>query len=137
MYVFLALLIIAVIMAIALIAAGSTDSLPEVYADRRYLELPAERSLRPADLQGVRLAVGFRGYRMDEVDHLLDRLAYELELRDIRIAELEESPDPADERDAEADDRADAVGRADGRADARGAGVSARAVTRPGGPPPA
>jgi DivIVA domain-containing protein len=100
-YFFLALVIIAVIIAIALIAAGSTDSLPEAYPDRRYLELPAERSLRPADLQGLRLAVGFRGYRMDEVDHLLDRLAYELELRDIRIAELE-SPGSADEGSADA-----------------------------------
>lgn len=96
MYFFLALVIIAVIIAIALIAAGSTDSLSEAYPDRRYLELPAERSLRPADLQGLRLAVGFRGYRMDEVDHLLDRLAYELDLRDIRIAELESS-DSADD----------------------------------------
>jgi DivIVA domain-containing protein len=100
-YFFLALVIIAVIIAIALIAAGSTDSLSEAYPDRRYLELPAERSLRPADLQGVRLGVGFRGYRMDEVDHLLDRLAYELELRDIRIAELESS-DSADEGSADA-----------------------------------
>ena len=96
MYFFLALVIIGVIIAIALIAAGSTDSLAEAYPDRRYLELPAERSLRPADLQSLRLAVGFRGYRMDEVDHLLDRLAYELELRDIRIAELE-SAESADE----------------------------------------
>ena len=102
MYFFLALLIIGVIMAIALIAAGSADSLPEAYADRRYLELPAERSLRPADLQSLRLAVGFRGYRMDEVDHLVDRLAYELELRDIRIAELEGTTHAAD--DATPDD---------------------------------
>ena len=101
MYFFLALVIIAVIIAIALIAAGSTDSLSEAYPDRRYLELPAERSLRPADLQGLRLAVGFRGYRMDEVDHLLDRLAYELELKDIRIAELE-SPEPTDQDSADA-----------------------------------
>jgi len=116
-YFFLALVIIAVIIAIALIAAGSTDSLAEAYSDRRYLELPAERSLRPADLQGVRLAVGFRGYRMDEVDHLLDRLAYELELRDIRIAELE-SPEAA----------------VDGGADAGGADAGEPEVVERAGP---
>lgn len=91
MYVFLAVLIITVIVAIALVAAGNDESLPEAYPDRRYLELPSERALRPNDLEELRLAVVFRGYRMDEVDHLLDRLAFELEMRDARIAELEEA----------------------------------------------
>ena len=38
----------------------------------------------------MRFAVGLRGYRMDEVDDVLDRLAVEVAERDARIAELEQ-----------------------------------------------
>jgi DivIVA domain-containing protein len=41
------------------------------------------------DVDGVRFAVGMRGYRMDEVDDVLDRLAAEVDQRDAKIAELE------------------------------------------------
>ena len=42
------------------------------------------------DVDVVRFAVGVRGYRMDEVDDVLDRLAVEVAERDARIAELEQ-----------------------------------------------
>ena len=38
----------------------------------------------------LRFSVGLRGYRMDEVDDVLDRLAYDLEARDARISVLEQ-----------------------------------------------
>ena len=38
----------------------------------------------------MRFAVGVRGYRMDEVDDVLDRLSVEVAERDARIAELEQ-----------------------------------------------
>ncbi|WP_162606447.1 DivIVA domain-containing protein [Jiangella asiatica] len=41
------------------------------------------------DVNGVRFAVVQRGYRMDQVDSVLDRLEGELDWRDRRIAELE------------------------------------------------
>jgi DivIVA domain-containing protein len=45
--------------------------------------------LAPDDVDAVRFAVGLRGYRMDEVDEVLDRVADDLAVRDARIAELE------------------------------------------------
>ena len=41
--------------------------------------VPAEGPLRAEDLRRVRFSLAFRGYRMSEVDALLDRLAGELE----------------------------------------------------------
>jgi DivIVA domain-containing protein len=41
------------------------------------------------DLHTIRLPTALRGYRMQEVDDVLDRLALELSARDARIAELE------------------------------------------------
>lgn len=52
------------------------------------LALPDE-PLRPADLERVRFSMAPRGYRMSEVDAVLDRLAAELAERDRRLADLE------------------------------------------------
>lgn len=41
-----------------------------------------------ADIRNVRFSLGLRGYRMDQVDEVLDRLAAALEERDTLIAEL-------------------------------------------------
>lgn len=43
----------------------------------------------PADVDTLRFSLGLRGYRMDQVDEVLDRLRDELAARDRRIAELE------------------------------------------------
>lgn len=51
--------------------------------------LPAGRPVSRADVDGLRLPVAARGYRMQQVDDILDRLAAELAERDSRIAELE------------------------------------------------
>ncbi|OEV26511.1 cell division protein DivIVA, partial [Streptomyces nanshensis] len=48
-----------------------------------------ERPVTHGDVAGLRLAVGVRGYRMEQVDDVLDRLGAELAERDARIAELE------------------------------------------------
>lgn len=45
----------------------------------------------PEDVDRVRFALGLRGYRMDQVDEVLDRLRDELAAKDLRIAELEAS----------------------------------------------
>ena len=42
-----------------------------------------------AAVDGLRFTLAFRGYRMNEVDDVLDRLLDELDERDRRIAELE------------------------------------------------
>jgi DivIVA domain-containing protein len=88
MYWFFTALIAAIVVAIALIAAGRGDSMAEAWSDRRYLSLPEDRSLTAEDLDSLRLALAFRGYRMDEVDDLLDRLSDEIAARDAYIDRL-------------------------------------------------
>lgn len=64
---------------IALVAAGGGQPMVEEYDDRPDVLVPADRTLEPADLRRARFTLAFRGYRMAEVDALLDRLARELE----------------------------------------------------------
>lgn len=74
-----AILIVLALGGIALVAAGRGAPLAEVYDDRPDAAVPANGPLRPEDLRRVRFSLAFRGYRMSEVDALLDRLASELE----------------------------------------------------------
>ncbi|MFD9128069.1 DivIVA domain-containing protein [Kitasatospora sp. NPDC059571] len=73
----------------ALVALGGGGVLPEAVPDRMTPRLPEDRPLARHDVDGLRLPMALRGYRMDEVDDVLDRLGAELALRDSRIAELE------------------------------------------------
>jgi DivIVA domain-containing protein len=74
-----AILIVLALGGIALVAAGKGRPMTEVYDDRPDLELPEDGPIRGADLRRVRFSLAFRGYRMSEVDSLLDRLASQLE----------------------------------------------------------
>ena len=51
----------------------------ETYNDRPDSRVQADGPLTAADLRRVRFSTAFRGYRMSEVDTLLDRLAAEME----------------------------------------------------------
>ena len=90
MTILFALVGIGVIVAVAMLAVGRLGQLPDAPPDRAPLDVP-EGPLEPDDIDAVRFAVGLRGYRMDEVDVVLDRLAGDLATRDARIAELERS----------------------------------------------
>lgn len=81
--------IVALLAAVGWLAIGGGGHMSEPVADRPDLALPNEGLLARADVDRVRFSVGARGYRMDEVDDVLDRLAQEIELRERRIAELE------------------------------------------------
>jgi DivIVA domain-containing protein len=81
--------IVLVVGAAALVALGGGGSLPEAERDRLAADLPLERQLDRADVDGLRFPMALRGYRMDEVDDVLDRLGVELAHRDGRITELE------------------------------------------------
>ena len=79
--------------------------------------LPGEPA--PADVDKLRFSLGLRGYRMDQVDEVLDRLRDALAAKDLRIAELESAAGlpSADKTDVgrtsdepEADDAGDAPG---------------------------
>ena len=78
---FFAILIVLALGGVAVVAAGRGAPLAEVYDDRPDAQVPAEGRLRASDLRQVRFSLAFRGYRMSEVDALLDRLATELEGR--------------------------------------------------------
>lgn len=76
---FFAILIVLALGGIALVAAGKGEPVAPAYDDRPDALVPAEGPLRAEDLRRVRFSLAFRGYRMSEVDALLDRLAAERE----------------------------------------------------------
>jgi DivIVA domain-containing protein len=80
MWVF-AVMIVLAMGAIAMLAAGRGEPMAPAYDDRPDAVVPAERPLGAEDLRRVRFSTAFRGYRMAEVDALLDRLTAELEER--------------------------------------------------------
>lgn len=84
--------IVALLAAVGWLAIGGGGHMSEPMPDRPDLALPNEGMLERTDVDRVRFSVGARGYRMDEVDDVLDRLAREIELREDRIAELEGRP---------------------------------------------
>jgi len=77
-----AILLVLALGGVAAVAAGRGTPLAPAGPDRPEVALPGDRPLGAADLRGVRFSLGFRGYRMDEVDALLDRLATEMETRE-------------------------------------------------------
>lgn len=82
-------LMVLVVGAAALAALGAGGSLPEAERDRLAARLPSDRPLARADVDDLRFPMALRGYRMDEVDDALDRMAAELSEREHRVHELE------------------------------------------------
>ena len=74
-----AILIVLALGGIAVVAAGEGRPAREVYDDRPDADVPADGPLGAEDLRRVRFSIALRGYRMSEVDALLDRLAAERE----------------------------------------------------------
>lgn len=68
--------------AIAAVAAGRGEPLATEYDDRPQALAPVGEPLAAQDLRKVRFSLAFRGYRMSEVDALLERLAGQLEQSD-------------------------------------------------------
>ncbi|WP_193608898.1 DivIVA domain-containing protein [Nocardioides lijunqiniae] len=92
-----AVLIVLAMGGVAMLAAGHGTPMAEVYDDRPDVLVPADRPVEARDLRSVRFSLAFRGYRMSEVDALLDRLATEQESfadRDVRDREAR-GGDPA------------------------------------------
>jgi DivIVA domain-containing protein len=75
---FFAFVIVVLLGGVAVVAAGRGGAMGEVYDDRPDVRVQAEGPLTGDDLRRVRFTTAFRGYRMSEVDALLDRLADEL-----------------------------------------------------------
>ncbi|MGR6967711.1 DivIVA domain-containing protein [Geodermatophilus sp. URMC 61] len=86
----------------ALLGRGETR--PPADPDRSPLELPEDRPVTADDVRGVRMSVTVRGYRMTEVDWLLEQLAEALEERDAEVAALRARLDEAGRKASGADD---------------------------------
>jgi hypothetical protein len=67
---------------------GRGETLPPAELDRSPVELPDERPVVSDDIRALRISVAFRGYRMTEIDWLLDQFAATLDERDAEIAAL-------------------------------------------------
>jgi DivIVA domain-containing protein len=79
--------VLAVLFATAVLVTRSDPLLADAPPDRADLELPPG-PLSPDDVEAVRFSMAPRGYRMDEVDAVLARLAEELAERDRLLLEL-------------------------------------------------
>ena len=88
---------------VVLVALGRGDSELPATPDRRAADLPTDRPLVAEDIDALRLPQALRGYRMSDVDDVLDRVAAELTARAARIAELEtgDPQTPTDDRGAD------------------------------------
>jgi DivIVA domain-containing protein len=67
---------------------GRGETQPPAELDRSPVELPDDRPVTGEDVRALRISVTFRGYRMTEVDWLLDQFAQALDERDTEIAAL-------------------------------------------------
>ena len=76
---FFAVVLVLLMGAIAVVASGRGEPMSVEHGDRPDVLVPADGPVRAEDLRRVRFSLAFRGYRMSEVDALLDRLATELE----------------------------------------------------------
>jgi DivIVA domain-containing protein len=86
-YIWVALVIVLLGLTAA-VAIGRGGAMARAYPDRPEVRLPADRPLTAEDLEDIDFSVTMRGYRMDEVDDVLQRLVSEIAERDALIAEL-------------------------------------------------
>jgi DivIVA domain-containing protein len=73
---------------------GRGETQPPAELDRSPVELPDDRPVTPDDVRALRVSVAFRGYRMSEVDWLLEQFALALDERDAEIAGLRQQHGP-------------------------------------------
>jgi DivIVA domain-containing protein len=74
-----AILIVLALGGVAVVAAGRGAPMSTAYDDAPDSLVPDAGPITADDLRRIRFPVAFRGYRMAEVDALLDRLAEERE----------------------------------------------------------
>ena len=84
------LVLLAVVVGVMAVASGRGAGLVPAPADEADIQLPDD-DLVASDVDQLRLSVGLRGYRMEQVDVVLDRLRDELVRRDTTIADREQA----------------------------------------------
>ena len=72
----------------ASVLLGRGETQPPAELDRSPVELPDDRPVIGDDVRVLQISPAFRGYRMTEVDWLLDQFAQILDERDAEIADL-------------------------------------------------
>lgn len=72
----------------ASVLLGRGETQPPAEPDRSPVELPDDRAVFGDDVRALQMSVALRGYRMTEVDWLLDQFAQILDERDAEIAAL-------------------------------------------------
>jgi DivIVA domain-containing protein len=88
-----AILIVLALGGVAVVAAGRGTPMSPAYDDAPDTLVPDDGPITADDLRRIRFPLAFRGYRMAEVDALLNRLAEERERTERR--EGAEPPGPA------------------------------------------
>ncbi|WP_432546826.1 DivIVA domain-containing protein [Kineococcus sp. SYSU DK004] len=83
--VLVALVVVVAGLVAAVVAGRVTGGLGPSTSSRPHRGLP-EGPVAAADVDAVRFSLGLRGYRMDEVDAVLDRLREEIRERDEELA---------------------------------------------------
>jgi DivIVA domain-containing protein len=108
----LVLFLVGVLVVAALLFLGASllmgrgETQPPADLDRSPLELPVARPVTGDDVRALRMTVTLRGYRMTEVDWLLEQFARTLDERDAELAALRAqrpdrpTTDPEEEPDA-------------------------------------
>jgi len=86
---FIAVVIVAALGVAAVAAAGGLGGMAkEPVRDVYRQDLPDDRPLAASDINGLRFGTALRGYAMDQVDDILDRLSREIAERDEVITQL-------------------------------------------------
>jgi DivIVA domain-containing protein len=93
-----AILIVLAMGGVAAVAVGRGDPMADEHADHPDVLVPTDRPLTAGDLRAVRFPLVLRGYRMKDVDALLDRLAAQ-----VGEGPEDRRPEPAVDSPAEAD----------------------------------
>ena len=78
----------ALLFLLASVLLGRGETQPPAELDRSPVELPDDRPVLGDDIRALQMSAAFRGYRMTEVDWLLDQFAQVLDERDAEIADL-------------------------------------------------
>lgn len=89
------LVVAALLFLAASLLLGRGETQPPADLDRSPVELPVGRPVTGDDVRALRMTVTVRGYRMTEVDWLLDQFARTLDERDAEIAALTARLHPA------------------------------------------
>jgi DivIVA domain-containing protein len=86
---FFAILVVLALGGVAVVAAGRGEPMGPAYDDAPDSLVPADGPVTAEDLRRIRFPLAVRGYRMAEVDALLERLADEREAADREAPEGE------------------------------------------------